>query len=136
MIITIEPNKKLAAISESFSLVYTFLKLEFFALPHGWQESSDLTKMLNKNLTVFEATGNQYNSGYIEIHYWQKTGMVELKFLKQFKLSVQIYRKDNDRWIQTSGTDELSLEEQNESGMAASKNNNSYIRYSDLEKNI
>lgn len=136
MIITIEPQKKLTEISNAFSKVYPFLKLEFFSRPHDWLESSDWTQIINKNMTVAEANNNQNNSGYIEIHYWQKTGIVELKFLKQFNLSVQIYRKLNDHWIQTSGSDDLSLEEQNESGMLSSKNNIGHARFTDFEKNI
>jgi hypothetical protein len=136
MIITIEPQKKLAELSDAFSAVYPFLKLEFFSRSHGWLESSDWTHMLNKNMTITEANNNQTNSGYIEIHYWQKTGIVEMKFLKQFNLAVQIYRKLNDHWIQTSGTDDLSLEEQNESGMLSLKNNIGHARFSDLEKDI
>jgi hypothetical protein len=59
-----------------------------------------------------------------------------MKFLKQFNLTVQIYRKFNDHWIQTSGTDDLTLEEQNESGMISSKNNIGNARFSELEKDI
>lgn len=136
MIIAIEPQKKLSEISNAFSAVYPFLKLEFFSKPHGWLESSDWSKIINKNMTVAEANNNHSDSGYIEIHYWQKTGTVEFKFLKQFNLSVQIYRKFNDHWIQTSGTDDLSLEEQNESGMISSKNNFGHARFTDFEKNI
>ena len=136
MIIEIHPDKKLKDINNAFKLVYPFLKLEFFSHSHQWQEGNIELQRLNQQLTVDEATGHQSVSGYIEIHYWQKTGVLEMNFLKQFKLAVQVYRKYGDQWIQTSGTDELSLEEQNEAGMRVDMLKSGFTRASDLEKNI
>ena len=63
----------------------------------------------------------QHNPGMIEIHSWRKTGMVEQELRKRFGLHVQIMRKHGDSWIQTAGTDELTLEEQNEIGQNATQ---------------
>ena len=134
MIIEIHPDKKLKDISKSFSHVYPYLKLEFFSKHHQWQESTSKHHILNQDLSVSEVTGNNHLSGYIEIHYWQKTGIVELNFQKQFNLSVQIYRKYDDHWVQSSGTDELTLEEQNESGMMAAAEHVGYRSAPDAEK--
>jgi hypothetical protein len=59
-----------------------------------------------------------------------------MNFLQQFNLAVQVYRKNGDNWIQTSGTDELTLEEQNEAGMKSSQIHNGFVKSSELEKNI
>lgn len=136
MIIEINPKKKLKEISAAFSKVYPFLKLEFFSKSHKWQESSSVLQLLQQDLTVSEIAHSSLCSGFIEIHYWQKTGIIEMNFLKQFNLSVQVYRKNGDDWIQTSGTDELTLEEQNEAGMNASQHFGGFARTADLEKKI
>jgi hypothetical protein len=136
MIIEINPNKKLKDINSAFSNAYPFLKLEFFSKSHKWQESSSVLQLLQQDQTVSEVTHSLLCSGFIEIHYWQKTGVIEMMFLQQFNLSVQVYRKKGDNWIQTSGTDDLTLEEQNEAGMKDSQIHGGFARTADMEKNI
>ena len=136
MIIEINPNKKLKDINSAFSKVYPFLKLEFFSKSHKWQESSSVLQLLQQDQTVSEVTHSLLCSGFIEIHYWQKTGVIEMMFLQQFNLSVQVYRQNGDKWIQASGTDELTLEEQNEEGMKNSQLHGGFARTADMEKNI
>ena len=136
MIIEINPNKKLKDINSAFTKVYPFLKLEFFSKSHKWQESSSVLQLLQQDQTVSEVTHSLLCSGFIELHYWQKTGVIEMMFLQQFNLSVQVYRKNGDNWIQTSGTDELTLEEQNEAGMKDSQIHRGFTRTADMEKNI
>ena len=120
----------------TFARAYPYLKLEFFSKSHNWQESSSVLHKLEQDLSVSEVTHSLLCSGFIEIHYWQKTGIIEMMFLKQFNLSVQVYRKNGDNWIQTSGTDELTLEEQNEAGMKASNIYGGFSRMADVEKKI
>ena len=136
MIIEINPNKKLKDINSAFSNAYPFLKIEFFSKSHKWQEPSSVLQLLQQDQTVSEVTHSLLCSGFIEIHYWQKTGVIEMMFLQQFNLSVQVYRKNGDNWIQTSGTDELTLEEQNEEGMKNTQLHGGFARTADMEKNI
>ncbi len=136
MIIEINPNKKLKDINSAFTKVYPFLKLEFFSKSHKWQESSSVLQLLQQDQTVSEVTHSLLCSGFIELHYWQKTGVIEMMFLHQFNLSVQVYRKNGDNWIQTSGSDELTLEEQNEAGLKDSEIHGGFARTADMEKNI
>lgn len=134
MIIEIHPEKKLKEISQAFSQIYPFLKLEFFRKQHRWQESSPDSELLDQELLVSQATENKLASGHIEIHYWQKTGVVEMKFRQQFQLAVQVYRNHQGRWIQTSGTDELTLEDQNEAGMMSFHEYHDFTNAPDTEK--
>ena len=106
MIIEINPNKKLKDINSAFSKVYPFLKLEFFSKSHKWQESSSVLQLLQQDQTVSEVTHSLLCSGFIEIHYWQKTGVIEMMFLQQFNLSVQVYRQNGDKWIQTASAND------------------------------
>ena len=121
MTIMIKPDTKLSEIKKSFSHAYPFLKLEFFTRAHAWQESSSVDDILSDIVSAAEASKNNIISGFIEINFWQKTGVVESIFKNKFDLFVQVYRKHNDQWIQTSGTDELTLEQQNDAGRNASE---------------
>lgn len=115
MLISITPDIKLSEIKKSFHKVYPFLKIEFYKKSHAWQEGSESGDMLDENLSVSDVVDN-LKPGFIEIHFWQKTGIVEAKFNNMFGLHAQILRKKGEEWIQTAGTDEFTLEQQNESG--------------------
>lgn len=120
MIIEITDEVKLFEIADMFSKYYPFLKLEFFDQAHQWKEASNEKNILIKSLSVGEVR-TSHHPALVEVHFWNKTGTVELSFLHKSGLNVQIYRRFGDKWIQTSGTDELTLEEQNSIGRADSE---------------
>lgn len=120
MIIEIRDEKTIEEICKEFSRCYPFLKLEFYYKSHGRQESSSLKDLVAHDKTIGELR-TKGNEGFIEFHFWQKTGNIEHEFSSRFGLYVQVFRKQNDLWIQTLGTDELSLEDQNEAGQKASE---------------
>ena len=112
MKLEINHNSCIRNIQQDFHQEYPYLKMEFFSTPHQLGEMC--------------TDGFQYDPGFclahivkrkeqacLDIHPWQKTGDVEQAFRERFGLYVQIYRKENGRWIQTAGTDLFSLEEQN-----------------------
>jgi hypothetical protein len=120
MVIEITDEIKLHEIADLFTKYYPFLKLEFFDQGYQMLNSSNDKKMLIKTLAVGEVR-TIHHPTLIELHFWNKTGTVELTFLHKAGLSVQIYRRYGEKWIQTSGTDELTLEEQNSIGRADSE---------------
>ena len=120
MIIEINDTKTLEEVSKSFSENFPFLKIEFYDEAHHWQEQSSRKHMLPHNKTIGEVR-KKHNPGAMEIHNWQKTGKVEQEFRKLFGLNVQLFRQEGDLWVQTAGTDELSIEEQNEIGRNVSE---------------
>jgi hypothetical protein len=122
MIISIHPQLTLSEIKTMFHEQYPFLKICFFTKSHGWQESVTGVIEYDDKSTVKEATSIPAE-GIMEIHYWQKTGAVEHEFSSRFHLHAQIYRRQNGVWVQTAGTDELTLEEQNEIGMKGEEPN-------------
>ncbi|PWT77595.1 MAG: hypothetical protein C5B59_03735 [Bacteroidetes bacterium] len=136
MIIEINDNKKIGEICREFSDHFPFLKIEFFDEPHNWQEPTSLKHILPQQLEIGEVRNKQL-PGVIEIHSYHKTGSVEQEFLKHFGLNIQIFRRQGDEWIQTAGTDELVLEEQNELGRKSLEENQygTDIRF-DIEKRL
>jgi hypothetical protein len=115
MIIEINDKKTLEDISSEFSAYYPFLKIAFFDEPHGWQEASSDKHRLPLNKSIGEVR-KRHHPGVLEIHSWHQTGHVEQEFRKLFGLQIQILRLQGEKWVQTAGTDELKLEEQNEIG--------------------
>lgn len=120
MILEIDGTKKIEDIRKEFSTFYPFLSIEFFDKPHQVGEITSDKHLLPHNKTIQDIR-KRHNPGMLEIHSWHKTGIVEQEFKKLYGLNVQILRRQGDIWIQTAGTDELTLEEQNEIGRNATQ---------------
>jgi hypothetical protein len=113
MIIEIDDNKTIEEVTREFSAFFPFLKIEFFDEAHGWQQASSFSYLLPHNKKMGEIR-KKHTPGVVEIHAWHKTGTVEQAFRKTFGLNIQVFRHQGEDWVQTVGTDELTLEQQNE----------------------
>jgi dTDP-glucose pyrophosphorylase len=120
MILEIDETTRLVDLQKNFSASFPFLKLVVFK--EVQQMNSD---MKNNELTdsnrLINALRTNKKEVILEIHYWQKTGTVEKLFRDKAGLYVQIRRKQGQHWIETSGTDDLTLEEQNDIGRKATQ---------------
>ena len=118
--IRITDNKTIQAIQEEFSDHFPFLKLEFYASAHTVGEGSANDDRIDPKLTI-GAIRTKLNPGELSIHGNQKVSTLEEAFQEFFGLSVQVFRKSKELWLQTTSTDEWTLSEQNESGKAMSQ---------------
>ena len=112
MTIEISDAKTIQKIQEEFSNRFPFLKLEFFYTPHQSGMPSNETPCAPE-LSLKEIR-NKHIYGTITINEHSQTGIIEKEFEQRFGLNVQIYRMQTGKWIQTVGTDILTLKEQNE----------------------
>jgi hypothetical protein len=120
MIIEINDEKTIGELSDEFTAAYPFLKIAFFKHPHNWQEKSRNNELLPSEKRIGEVR-TKHNPGAVEIHTGSKTGTIEQDFAAMFGLNVQILRHHTNEWVQTIGSDELTIAEQNEIGMNASQ---------------
>lgn len=110
MTIEINNSKTIQQIQLEFTSRYPDLKLEFFRNEHGLEEASNETPCQPEK-TIGELR-DLHEHGLITITPDRETGSVEREFEQRFGLHVQIYRKRMDQWLQTIGTDILTLEQQ------------------------
>jgi hypothetical protein len=120
MKLTIKEGMYIRDIQQAFSEIYPFLKIEFFRHKHGMQQLSPKKEKLDSYTTI--QLSNNYTGpcsldvskditvGEFEKDCWEKTGV-----------AVQVFRKSRNLWIETSLTDNWTLEKQNE--LAASFTN-------------
>lgn len=59
--------------------------------------------------------------GEIILNDEMTVGELEQKFKEQFDLNVQVFRKHGNSWIETTVTDNWSLQKQNEEGRVLSE---------------
>jgi len=120
MIIEIDDTLTIEYIQEKFNDFFPFLKMEFYRHPHQWSEESQDTTVFPSNMRIGDIRKNHLH-GEMKIYSWHKTGSVEQEFRKKYGLNVQVFRHHGNQWIETIGTDELTLEEQNEIGRKSSQ---------------
>ncbi len=120
MQITINDDRKIAAIQETFSSTFPFLKIEFFSKPHKSGSGSAEKFMKPNNKTLGECR-TAHKEGIITITPQMTVAEMEEKFRDIYGLGVQVFRKSGTIWLETTVTDNWTLEDQNKQGEALSK---------------
>jgi RNase P subunit RPR2 len=100
MLLRIHDNLLIEDIQEHFSECFPHLKIEVYSTPHHWKRGL-CKKILLVQKVQLATSGKTHSGGIMEIKSSDKVGDVEQKLKKMFDLNVQIFRKENDCWIQT-----------------------------------
>jgi hypothetical protein len=111
MLLEIDDHKTVQDLQEKFSECFPFLKIEFYDEGHKWHQGSDPAHKLNPKTPIAQIRMH-HTHGILEIRSTFKTGRVEQDFKNQFGLHVQVFRCQKGAWIQSTGTDELTLQAQ------------------------
>lgn len=133
MNIIINAGTKVSEIKKQFSDVYPYLKIEFFKRPHAKNKlSSEMDRIVSdKPIALITKVSTDAN---IDISGKRTVLQVEQDFWKTFGLSVQVFRKAMNMWIETTLTDSWTLESQNSEGKMFSTsefNDNSEQQFED-----
>lgn len=116
MKIIIDDSTKLIEIQKEFSTRFPYLKLEFFEFdPTGEKNFSKKNLITDKNKTIGEVR-HVHRAGHISLNGHQKASSLELQFMENFGISVQVFRRAADTWLQTTATDNWTLSDQNDKG--------------------
>jgi len=120
MKITINDNRKIYAVQEEFQKMFPYLKLEFFAKPSkvGGTPSKKEIKHPSKTLGECRAV---HTSGLLTVTPQTLVGELEQDFRDNFDLAVQVFRKSGSAWIETTATDDWTLEHENTTGEEMAK---------------
>lgn len=113
MHIEINDNTSLMEIRDVFNNYYPYLQINFYRKAHKKYEASPEKDLIDPHQTVGQLK-KTHVSGLFEMTPKYKVSDVEKEFMVRFGLSVQILRMDQDKWVQTTGTDDFTLREMNE----------------------
>lgn len=122
MKIEIASSKTIKEIQDEFSHEFPYLALHFFGLR---SVATDLFSKENKIENANQTLGELYvleHAGAIEVHGDVKVDTLENQFLDEFNISVQLYRKSGNLWLQTIETNHWTLSEQNLEGEEMDRN--------------
>lgn len=117
--ISIEDGKKILTIQEEFSHLFPYLKLEFFSRAPAGEDSH--RKQIRSSMSTLGECRPLHNSGAIIISPEMTVDELEKAFEQSFGLWVQVFRKSGRVWIETSVTNNWSLEKQNLQGEELSR---------------
>lgn len=113
MKIDINDHRKVYAIKEEFNNAFPYLKLEFFTKPHKPGGASPKTYITDSGHLIGDIR-TVHESGTITITPQMTVSELEQHFADVYGLSVQVFRKSGDVWLETTTTDNWSLEKQNQ----------------------
>jgi len=120
MNIKINDQRQVCSIKEEFNSVFPYLKLEFFSKTHK-PGCPTAKEFINLNRKTLGECRSVHESGEIFITPAMSVLELEQRFNKVYGLGVQVFRKSGKAWLETTLTDEWSLEKQNFQGEDLSK---------------
>lgn len=127
MKIQVLKDKTIGQFQDEFSKVYPYLKLAFFTKPHKAYKGSPAKFLVSDRDMTLGSLEKKPHSGDLYIEPEMPTWQVERLFEEEFGLHVQVFRKSGNTWLETSVTDDLTLEEQNVKGKFSERQNFEFV---------
>ena len=117
----VEDNMSIQQIQTSFQKMFPGLKIEFYKSGHKAHEASKAEDQIKENKTIGEIRSVK-GTQVVIIDPTMSVAKLENQFKDQLGLNIQIFRRSNNLWLQTSATDDWTLQEQNRKGLASIQN--------------
>lgn len=105
----------LVEIQNAFSDKYQYLKLEFFSKPHDAGEGSARKDLLANDLQLSKVR-TKFAEDTLSFKSSMSVKELEQLFDERFGLFVQVFRKSGDTWLETTKTDDWTLDALNNKG--------------------
>lgn len=113
MEITLNKHLTIAQVQEQFSAEFPKLKIEFFKKGHQEGDGSLLNDMLDPETRLGDIMTPAVDS-HFDYDQTISVGDLEQTFHDMFGLNIQVFRLSGNTWIQTTLTDDWTLEEEEE----------------------
>ena len=115
MQLTIRPNRQISDVQDEFNKMFPFLKLEFFRNRGPRNAEHSFEQMMRQNQKVGDGQ-SAITDGEMTIAPAMTVKELEKTFKNEFSLSVQVFRRSGNVWLETTMTDDWTLQHQNEHG--------------------
>lgn len=115
MKLSITKVSKIKDLQEKFTAVYPFLKIEFYTQPHEKNQLSVQKDKISPQ-KVISKIGRYSKADQVNIDGNRTVAEVEHEFYEKFGIAMQVSRRTRNVWIETSLTDNRTLEMQNKQG--------------------
>ncbi len=112
----IHPELTIEEIVNDFSKKFPGLKIEMYNKSHEQGENSSQDSEIDHNKKLKEINPG-LNASELILDPEMTVGDFENQFKEAFDLNIQVFRRSNQLWLQTSATDNWTLEVQNRKGL-------------------
>lgn len=112
----INNKRSLSDIKIEFNNLFPGLKIEFYRVEHGPEQGSKRGDQYDPDMMIGDIR-TWDNEGKMEMDSSMTVAELEKKFEDEYDLHVQIFRRSGKLWLQTTTTDEWTLEVQNRKGI-------------------
>lgn len=119
MKISINDHRKIFAVQEEFNQLFPHLRLAFLSKPSnvGHAASKKIMKERSKTLGDCRIV---HTKGDLTISHFMTVADLQQSMSDNFGLSVIVYSKSGEDWIETTGNSKLSLDDQDRKLIPAS----------------
>lgn len=127
MQLVIKQEKRLSEICKEFHKAFPFLKLGFKSRKHPMLQEPIMLLSESDTFTLADIR-NATKEGVVQISGTMSVDTVEKKLADEYGLEVQVLRKAGEKWLVTTSTNDLSLQQQNTMGSLTVKKTKPEIR--------
>lgn len=123
--LTINNSMTLLQVQEAFSQAFPYLKLEFFTEAHKPGEGSSQAQMVPKQwdaTLVIKDIQETSTLMELSINATDTVAHLEEALEENFGLHAQVFRKSGNTWLETTRSDDQTLQTQNERGASHEPN--------------
>ncbi|MBK8052474.1 MAG: hypothetical protein IPK35_04145 [Saprospiraceae bacterium] len=111
----IQKTSTVQHIFDQFNNVFPYLKLEFFSKGHEDHKGNKPEDIISHSTLLSSINPELLEKDFI-ISEEMTVSAFEQMMKDNFNLNVQVFRKSNDLWLQTTATDHWTLQKQNGKG--------------------
>ncbi|NNE25766.1 MAG: hypothetical protein HKN09_02885 [Saprospiraceae bacterium] len=112
----INDNMLIVDFQNAFNEKFPGLRIEFYKKKHDINAGSLKADQYENNVLLSQIA-TKGHLGDIEVQPSMTVAELEQQFEDNFGLHVQVFRRSNTLWLQTSSTDDWTLETQNTKGL-------------------
>jgi hypothetical protein len=128
MKLNISPDKTIGQLQDEFAAVFPNLKVVFFTKPHDAYKGSPAKFLISDRETSLATLISKSPQSHelimeLEMPVWQLERLFEL----EYGLHVQVFRRSGNTWLETSVSDDLTLEQQEAKAEASLKQNFEFV---------
>lgn len=109
-------DRTIKEVQEDFTNAFPYLKIEFFRNGEVRKDRYPAQMMIAHNRTLKEAWVRKKTEGRFPLSETMSVSDLENTFLDHYGLSVQVFRRSGNLWLETTMTDSWTLRQQNEHG--------------------
>lgn len=123
MQLLIHGDRLISEVQEDFSSAYPFLRLEFFRNGQHKEVRYAASQKINQNRKLRDSWIPKKANGTLEVNDSMTVLELENALMDEFGLSVQVFRKSGNVWLETTMTDHWTLKRQSDHGREISSGN-------------